>query len=72
MVKKGHGALVGLTLVIGASVRKKDAKRGRAYAYRPLTFGSIFDQKSLTNRFKNTSKKTSSKNMEFDTKGVLK
>ena len=65
-------ALVGLTRVKGTSVRKKDVKRERCFAYRPLNFGSIFNQNSITNRFKNSSNKRLANSMEFDAKGVPK
>ena len=67
-------ALVSLTHVKGTSMRKKDTKRERCLADRHLTFGSIFDQKSITNRFKHSSKKKkrSPQNSDFDAKGVPK
>ena len=38
----------------------------------PKKEGTIFDQKSITNRFKKASKKRSPTNIEFDTTGVPK
>ena len=65
-------ALVRLTAVRGTSVRKKDTKTKRAQAYPPLTFGHIFDHKSIKNRFKKSSRKRSPQNIKFDAKGVPK
>ena len=65
-------ALVGLTYVIGTSVRKHNVKRVCAYAARLLTFSSIFDQQSIQNRFKISITKRSTTNMEFDAKRFLK
>ena len=49
---------------------ENNVKRGCAYAYPPLPFGFIFDQKSIKSLLTNSSQKRSPKNIEFDTKGV--
>ena len=59
--KNKMGKMVSSTCRSHKGKRSKCAKRMRKrrvpYAYRPLTFGAIVDQKSITNWFKNSSKK---------------
>ena len=59
---------MGLTLVKGTSVRKKDDPSDPKHH----VLGPSFDQKSIKDRFTNSSKKRARKNMEFDVKGVPK
>ena len=66
--KTWYLALVGLTLVQGTSVQKKDAKKDEKRVMRTRTFGCQFDAKSIQKTHRNKSPQ----NMELDTKGVPK
>ena len=65
-------ALVGLTLVQGTSVWKKNAKKYRKGRDAPYIFWNHFDQTSIKNRFKKSSKQRSPKSMQFDAKALPK
>ena len=66
--KKSFLALVVLTVVKGTSVTKKRSKKEGCFP----TLWNHFWSKSINNRFKNSSKKRSPKNMKFDANGIPK